>query len=77
MLEGNQCKDARIVLGGVAPSPWRTTSAEDALKGKTIDVAKAEEAGQIALEGARPLTMNAYKIPLAQALVKRAILACL
>jgi xanthine dehydrogenase YagS FAD-binding subunit len=76
-LESETCKDARIVLGGVAPIPWRAKGAEDALKGKTIDTAKAEEAGQIALEGARPLTMNGYKIPLAQALVKRAIMACL
>lgn len=77
MLESEICKDARIVLGGVAPIPWRAKGAEDALKGKTIDAAKAEEAGQIALEGARPLSMNGYKIPLAQALVKRAIMACL
>ena len=76
-LESDTCKDARIVLGGVAPIPWRDRNAENVLKGKTIDVATAELAGQLALEGARPLTMNGYKIPLAQALVKRAILACL
>ncbi len=76
-LESETCKDARIVLGGVAPIPWRAKGAENALKGKTIDTAKAEKAGQIALEGARPLTVNGYKIPLTQALVKRAIMASL
>jgi len=74
-LEGGICEDARIVLGGVAPIPWRARSAEDTLKGKAIDVAMAEAAGKAALTGAAPLTLNAYKVPLAQALVKRAILA--
>ncbi len=63
ILEGDKCKDARIVLGEVAPIPWRVRNIEDALKGKTIDIATAEAAGQLALTGAKPLTMNAYKIP--------------
>jgi xanthine dehydrogenase YagS FAD-binding subunit len=76
-MESAVCRDARVVLGGVAPVPWRAQGAEDILKGKIVDGSTAEAAGQIALAGAKPLSMNAYKIPLAQALVKRAILACL
>jgi NADPH-dependent glutamate synthase beta subunit-like oxidoreductase len=68
------CKDVRIVLGAVAPVPLRATAAEEMLKGKPIDEAVAAEAAAAALAGAEPLSMNAYKIEIARALVKRAIL---
>ena len=77
MFEKKECKEARIVLGGVAPGPWRASSSEDILKEETVDASTAEEAGKMAIAGAKPLKENAYKIPLVQALVKRAILACL
>lgn len=76
VLERDRCEDARIVLGGVAPVPWRARSAEDILKGGKVDGSSAQQAGLMALTGAKPLNMNGYKIPLAQALVKRAVLAC-
>ncbi|MEM2394662.1 MAG: xanthine dehydrogenase family protein subunit M [Candidatus Bathyarchaeia archaeon] len=74
-LDGNICKDARIVLGGVAPTPWRSRDAEDAVKGKPINETVAEEAGKAAVKGAVPLTQNAYKIQIVKTLVKRAILS--
>jgi xanthine dehydrogenase YagS FAD-binding subunit len=74
-LEGGICKEARIVLGGVAPVPWRATSAEEAIKGKAIDSTRAEEAGLAAVAHATPLSMNEYRVALTQSLVKRAILA--
>ncbi|MFC1962797.1 FAD binding domain-containing protein [Chloroflexota bacterium] len=74
-LEGGICKETRIVLGGVAPVPWRATGAEEAIKGKTIDSTRAEEAGRAAVAHATPLSMNEYKVWLTQSLVKRAILA--
>lgn len=67
--------DARIVLGGVAPLPYRATDAEDAIKGKAINEANAEAAGAAAVKDALALSKNAYLVPITQALVKRAILA--
>jgi xanthine dehydrogenase YagS FAD-binding subunit len=69
-------KQARIVLGGVAPIPWRVTKAEDSLVGNAIDQKSAAEAATIALEGAAPLAKNGYKIPLTQTLVRRALIEC-
>jgi xanthine dehydrogenase YagS FAD-binding subunit len=68
-------QDARIVLGGVAPVPYRAFKAEEALKGKRLDEPTAAAAGLAATDGARPMTKNAYKVPLTQAVVKRALLS--
>src|SRR5262249_13036269 len=64
---------ARLVLGGVAPVPWRVPEAESFLAGKRPTPEVAAEAAQIALRGAKPLAKNGFKIPLAQALVRRAL----
>ena len=65
--------EARIVLGGVAPTPWRVPKAEAALTGKTMSNQLLVEVAAIALQGAEPLAKNAYKIPLTQTLVRRAL----
>lgn len=67
--------DARIVLGAVAPVPLRATQVEDFLKGKVLTDEIAEAAAAVAVKGANPLSKNKYKIQVARALVKRAILA--
>jgi xanthine dehydrogenase YagS FAD-binding subunit len=73
-LAGNRTvQEARIVLGGVAPIPWRVPAAEKFLVGKTLNPKILEEAGKLALAEARPLEKNAYKVPLAQTLVRRAL----
>jgi xanthine dehydrogenase YagS FAD-binding subunit len=66
-------RDARIVLGGVAPIPWRVPAAEKYLIGKKLDQDVLTEAGKIALADAKPLEKNAYKVPLTQTLVRRAL----
>jgi len=48
------CKDARIVLGAVAPTPLRAKKAEDMLKGKKIDGSLIDHAAQVASDEARP-----------------------
>jgi xanthine dehydrogenase YagS FAD-binding subunit len=68
-------EDARIVLGGVAPVPYRAVKAEAALKGRRLDEVAAAAAGAAAVEGARPLAKNGYKVPLTQAVVTRALLS--
>lgn len=66
-------KDARIVLGGVAPIPWRVPEVEKYLIGKTLNREVLAEAGKLAVKDAQPLEKNAYKVPLTQTLVRRAI----
>jgi xanthine dehydrogenase YagS FAD-binding subunit len=65
--------EARIVLGGVAPIPWRVPKAEAAVTGKAMSNQLLVEVASIALQGAEPLAKNAYKIPLTQTLVRRAL----
>jgi xanthine dehydrogenase YagS FAD-binding subunit len=72
---GGVVRSARVVMGGVAPIPWRAVKAEEFLRAKRLDEATAKQAGEIALEGAKPLKDNAYKIKLAQDLVQRGLLA--
>ena len=66
-------KQARVVLGGVAPIPWRAPKAEEFLAGKSLSADTLAEAARLALDGAQPLEKNAYKVPLAQTLVRRAL----
>ena len=67
---------ARICLNAVHNIPYRATAAEEAIAGKTIDIANAEAAGAAALTGSMNLSMNKYKIQVAKGMVKKAILAC-
>lgn len=69
------CTRAKVVLGAAAPVPWRARDTERALLGKVITEARAAEAARRAITGATPLEQNQYKIPLFQAIVRRAILA--
>jgi xanthine dehydrogenase YagS FAD-binding subunit len=74
-LDGNRVTGSAIVLGHVAPVPWPSQEAEDALKGKEISEETADAAGKAAVAKATPLSGNAYKVQLARVAVKRAILA--
>ena len=66
-------RDVRIVLGGVAPVPWRVPAAEKFLIGKSLQPDVLAQAGKIALADAKPLEKNEYKVPLAQTLIRRAL----
>jgi xanthine dehydrogenase YagS FAD-binding subunit len=73
-MNGNSVGAARVIMGAVAPVPWRAQAAEAALAGKTITEETAAAAADAALRDARPLSQNAYKIQVAKTAVKRAIL---
>jgi len=73
-LENGICKDASIALGAVAPMPIKALKAEQILKGKPLDARTTEEVAEAAVAGAKPLSMNAYKIEETKVLVRRAIL---
>ncbi len=67
------CRSARVVLGGVAPIPWRLTEVEQLLAGQRITPQLAAEAGERAVRGARPLAKNGYKVPLTRNMVARVV----
>jgi xanthine dehydrogenase YagS FAD-binding subunit len=73
-MNGSTVGSARVVLGAVAPIPWRAPAAERALAGKTITEETAAAAADAALANAHPLSQNAYKVQVAKTAVKRAIL---
>ena len=74
IMDGNACEDIRIVLGSAAPTPVRAIDAEDAVTGRRIDEDLAERAAKVAMEKARPLRMNSYKVPLFEAAIKKGLL---
>jgi len=63
-LRGNRVTDARIALGGVATRPWRATEAERSLVGLPLTRVAARHAAELAFQGARPLSHNAFKVAL-------------
>jgi xanthine dehydrogenase YagS FAD-binding subunit len=75
-VDGGVWQDGRIVLGGVAPVPWRAEVIEQALAGKDIRSA-AKSAAALIRNEARPLSNNAYKVDIAMGLTERAVLSLL
>jgi xanthine dehydrogenase YagS FAD-binding subunit len=69
-----KAESARVVLGYVAPVPWISSEAEQALAGKAVNEQSAQAAAQAALASAKPLSRNAYKVQLARVALRRAIL---
>ncbi len=74
-VQGGQVAAARLVLGAVAPVPWRSKEGESALIGGALDAAAAARAADAALAAADPMPHNGYKVPLAKTLITRALLA--
>src|SRR5262249_36548562 len=74
-MDKEVCRSARIVLGGVAPLPWRVPEAERLLVGQRITPDLAASAAKAALAGANPLAKNGYKVPLTKAIMQRTMLA--
>jgi len=72
--EEGLCTSVNIVLGRVSPLPWRAVRAEEVLVGERLSKHRAEDAARAAIQGATPLPMNAYKLDIVEALVRRAIL---
>jgi CO/xanthine dehydrogenase FAD-binding subunit len=75
-IDGGVVRSARICLNSVYGIPFRVTAAEEYMTGRSVDEATAEQAAEAGVGGAFPLLNNRYKIQIARALVKRAILAC-
>jgi xanthine dehydrogenase YagS FAD-binding subunit len=73
VFSGDMIERIRIAVNGVAAHPLRLKQVEDAVRGKPRNEATADMAGKIAVEGARTLRYNGYKVPLMRNLVKRSI----
>jgi len=73
-LDGGTIRQARVVLGGVAHKPWRSREAEAALAGKPASEESFRRAAEAALEGAKPLAQNAFKVELGKRAVIRALM---
>ncbi len=69
-------EEARICMGAVAPNPRRATGAEDSIRGQSINESNADAAAAEAVRNAMGLAHNRWKIQIARAMVKRAILGC-
>lgn len=72
-FDGDAVADAKVVVYGVAPIPWRSKAAEEAIKGKAVTVESARAAGEAAAAGAKPLSMNAYKVAMLKSVIARAL----
>lgn len=72
-VRDGKLRDSRIVLGGVAPVPWRVAAAEAEIDGRPFSDAVARRAADVLLAEAAPLAKNGYKVPLAKELVRRAL----
>jgi xanthine dehydrogenase YagS FAD-binding subunit len=74
-VDGENVAQAQVVLSQVAPMPHASAAAARALNGQRVTEATATAVGRAAVEGARPLSNNAYKVKLAEVCVKRAVMA--
>ncbi|REK12726.1 MAG: molybdopterin dehydrogenase [Planctomycetota bacterium] len=74
LVERGRVVEARVVLGQVAPTPWISREAIDAIVGRPVTPETAEAAGEAAASVATPLRDNEYKVRLAKVAVKRSLL---
>ena len=73
-MSGSRVLAGRVVFGGVAPMPWRSEAVEAAITGKELGPDLAAAAAAAAVDGARPLEQNGYKVPLLKAAVAESLL---
>ena len=72
-VEGERVKAANLVLGGVAPAPWRAGNSERVLRASSLKGMAIDEAAEAAVAEAKPSPMSAYKVPLCKAVVREAL----
>jgi xanthine dehydrogenase YagS FAD-binding subunit len=72
-IDGKKLGKVRVVLGAVAPIPWQVQAAHEFLEGRELDDGVATRAADIILKDASPVEHNGYKVPIAQALIRRTL----
>jgi len=75
VFTGDQAADCRVVLSGAAPVPWRSTEAEEVIKGGRLDRVRVVTAAEAAVKNAEPMEQNEYKIPLFRGLMEQQLMA--
>jgi len=73
-MSGDSCEKANVILGFAAPTPLRANGAETKLNGATISDQTARAAAKESMLGATPMSKNAFKVPIFEAVVRRTIL---
>jgi xanthine dehydrogenase YagS FAD-binding subunit len=76
-IQNSHIENARIVFGGVAPTPWQEFRIAETLSGKNADADLVTQGEWEVLADAQPLAHNRYKVRLARGLLKRALRECL
>ena len=71
-VEGGVIQDARMAVGAVECVPRRLAAVENMLRGQPRSEELGAAAGELAVQGARPLNYNHFKVPLMANLGKRA-----
>jgi xanthine dehydrogenase YagS FAD-binding subunit len=74
-MSGSTCTAARIALGGVAPTPIRSTAAENAIVNQPLNSTTAAAAATAAVASATPMTYNTYKVPVLKSVLSQALLS--
>lgn len=74
-LKEGTCEKAKVALGGLAPYPYRSIEAEEALLNRRVTVESARIASESAMRKAKALPMTKYKTELGAVILRRAILA--
>jgi len=75
IISGGVFNDIKIIMGGVAPIPWRLDKAEKLIKGKNATEEIVRNAIETAMADAKPLAENAYKVELAEVIVAHSIMS--
>ena len=73
-MDGARIRTANVVLGGVAPMPWRLPDVAQWLCGQSLSAAVAGQAGALAVVHAQLLAKNGHKVPMTRAAVERALM---
>ena len=73
-VRDGKLNSARVAVGSISPVPHQVEAANRFLEGKSLDDATATQAADLILKDAKPLEHNAYKVPLAHALIRRTLL---
>ena len=72
-VEGGVCREAQVVLGGVAPKPWQADAS--VLVGQAVTEDRVVAFANAVLKDADPLRDNAFKVTLSKTMIKRGVMA--
>ena len=73
-VSGGKLSRPRVALGSISPVPHQVEAANNFLDGKSLDEDTVSQAADLILKDAKPLEHNAYKLPMAHALIRRTLL---